>query len=173
LKKQVWVISSLGLLLLWGCQRTAIPQKVIQGAVPITGLAEVRQNPDRFKDDTIVIGGQIIATINNEDESTTLVVLDLPLDDSQRPQKWSYSQGRFRVHTPRFLDPLVYREGREVTVAGTVTGVKTEPVGNTPYRYVELEASKIYLWPPRYPLPVSPAYPDGASHWIPNRMDSY
>jgi starvation-inducible outer membrane lipoprotein len=36
-------------------------------------------------------GGTIIDTINNEDGSTTLIVLNLPLDDGERPQRWEYS----------------------------------------------------------------------------------
>jgi hypothetical protein len=46
-------------------------------------------------------------------------------------------------------------------------------VGKTPYRYVELEAGQIHLWPPRYPQTVFPAYPDGSPYWLPNRLDSY
>jgi len=173
MKKEAWLTAGLGLLLLWGCHRTVVPEEVIQGATPIKGLEEVRRNPDRFKNDTILLGGAVITTLNQEDESTLLVVLDYPLDDTTyRPQLWAPSPGRFRVHTPRFLDPLVYVRGREVTVAGTVTGVKTEAVGKTPYRYVEIEARQIYLWPPRYPRPVLPSYSDGSSYWSPGRIDS-
>jgi outer membrane lipoprotein len=92
-------------------------------------------------------GGTIIDTINNEDGSTTLIVLNLPLDDGERPQRWEYSQGRFTVNTPQFLDPHVYVRDGEVTVAGVVVGVQTAPVGNTQYRYVTLDAVQVYLWP--------------------------
>ena len=155
--KKLWFALSIGFLALWGCGGPVISKEIRAEAWPIKGLAEVRQHPDQFKDKTIIVGGEIIDTINHEDETTTLIVLDHALDNRGRPEDWEISQGRFMVHSSQFLDPVVYAKGREVTVAGIVTGVKIAPVGETRYRYVVLNARQVYLWPPRSRA-VFPAY---------------
>lgn len=136
------------LLALCGCG--VISKDIRREAVPITGLEEVRNNPDKFKEKTIIVGGEIINVLNHEDESTTLIVLALPLSSDERPDKWENNQGRFMVRTTQFLDPMVYSKGREVTVAGIVVGTEHASIGKTMYRYVVIKARQIYLWPHRY-----------------------
>ena len=150
MKKSISCAMLVGLFVLCGCSGAVISKQIREEATPISELAEVRQNPDRFKDQTIIVGGEIIAIRNHEDEGTTLVVLALPLDDTEMPENWENSQGRFMVNTTQFLDPVVYARGRNVTVAGIVTGVEVEPVGKMKYRYVVLKARQIYLWPRLY-----------------------
>ncbi len=160
MKSKLSCLLFAGLLTLWGCGGPVISREIREAATPISGFAEIRQHPDKFKGKTVIVGGQIIATRGQENESTTLIVLALPLDDRERPEKWDNSEGRFMVDTGQFLDPEVYAEGREVTVAGTVTGVKVAPVGKTQYRYVVIKPRQIYLWPYRYPGSAYPPYPD-------------
>lgn len=160
----------MGFLFLWGCAGPVISKELRGEAWPIKGLAEVRKQPDKFRDKTIIVGGEIIDTINHEDETTTLVVLGYPLNGRERPEEWANSEGRFMVHSKQFLDPVVYRKERLVTVAGAVTGVETGAIGKTTYRYVTLDALQIYLWPKRY-RPVFPSYPYHYPYWGPYRPD--
>ncbi|MHB8908516.1 MAG: Slp family lipoprotein [Syntrophales bacterium] len=162
-----------GLLMIFGCSGPVISTEIRHEAVPIKGFAEVRQNPEQFKNSTIILGGEIIGTINHENEASTLLVLDRPLDDSERPEKWDNSEGRFMVHTSYFLDPEIYTKGREVTVAGTVTGIERAPVGKTDYPYVALTARQIYLWSPRYPPYAYPSYPYWSPDWYPDRYSGF
>ena len=158
-----------GLLILVGCSGPVISTEIRREVMPVAGLAEVQKNPKKFENNTIIIGGEVISVINHANQVTTLLVLDRPLDDNERPEAWENSQGRFMVHTSDFLDPKVYVKGREVTVAGIVTGIEMAPVGKANYPYVVLTARQIYLWPWRYHPYTDPLYPDWSPAWYPDR----
>jgi outer membrane lipoprotein len=166
-------LACYGLLILSGCSSHVISTEIRREALPIAGFAEVRRNPEKFENNTIIIGGEIIDTINHANQGTTLLVLDRPLDSDERPEKWENSPGRFMVHTTHFLDPEVYKKGREVTVAGIVTGVETAPVGKANYPYVALTARQIYLWPWRYAPYTHPLYPYLSPDWYPERYRGF
>ena len=78
MKKGMCVTWCVGLLGLWGCGGPVISKELRQEAAPITGLAEVRQNPEGFKNRTVIVGGEDPPTFNHANETTTLVVLDCP-----------------------------------------------------------------------------------------------
>ena len=162
-----------GLLILAGCSGPVISTEIRREVMPIVGLAEVRQNPEKFDNNTIIVGGEIISVINHENQATTLLVLDRPLDDNERPEEWQNGQGRFMVHTRDFLDPEVYVKGRQVTVAGIVTGIEMATVGKANYPYVALTARQIYLWPWRYRPYTYPSYPNWGPDWYPERYRGF
>lgn len=156
-----------GLLVLCSCTMPIISKEIRDEAVPITGFVEIRQNPDKFKGKTIIIGGVIVTTMNNEDETTTLTILTFPLNKYEKPKDWKDSQGRLIVNVSQFLDPAIYANGREVTVAGTVSGVETAPVGKMHYKYVVIKARQIYLWPRYRYHYVSPYWFPETYYWGP------
>ena len=121
-------------------------------------FAELRQNPEACIGKVVLVGGGIV-TIVNQQEGTLLEVLQKRLDRWQRPCKEDTSQGRFLVLVSEFLDPAIYREGREITVAGEVTGKKIQRLGDIDYLYPLIRAKELYLWPEYqervyYPYPV-------------------
>jgi outer membrane lipoprotein len=138
-----------------------ISKNLRRQAEPIRGFEEVRDNPGVFKGKTVILGGEIVETRVAPDR-TTLVVLERRLDAWEEPKGDDPSDGRFMVRASHFLDPIVYAPGRKVTVAGTVVGVETEPVGQAPYRYVVLQGEQVYLWPVREyayrPYPYDPFF---------------
>jgi len=110
----------------------------------------VQQDPQRYMGKTVLWGGVIIETINKRDE-TVMKVRQAELDMIKRPQTLDRSAGRFLVKSAGFLDPEIYGEGREITVAGEVAGKEVLPLGNTQYSYPVLLAKKIYLWEKQKP----------------------
>jgi len=141
------------LLALTGCAGV-ISEELRAQALPIRGLAEIRANPDAFKGRTVILGGEIIETRNRQ-QDTTLVVLAKPLDAWDMPEARDESDGRFLVEVAGYLDPIIFARGRALTVAGPVTGVTAEPVGEALYSYVVLRGGEIHLWgrerfPPYY-----------------------
>ncbi len=152
----------LALLALAGCA-SVISKELRAQAVPIRGLSEVRENPDVFKGKTVVLGGTIIET-RNTPEGTTLLVLDRPLGNRDEPTLGEGSDGRFMAEVPRYLDPVLFALGSAVTVAGAVTGVRSEPVGQAPYTYVVIQAQEVHLWSrdryPPYPYYYDPFWYD-------------
>ncbi|AHE99588.1 Slp family lipoprotein [Thioalkalivibrio paradoxus] len=110
------------------------------------GIAEVRSDPDAWMGTDVVWGG-VIARVSNEPDGTRLEIVARPLTRAQRPQIGDRSEGRFRVFFGDFLDPQVYAPMREVTVRGRVTGVSAGSIGEFPYRFPEVAAASIHLWP--------------------------
>jgi outer membrane lipoprotein len=145
-----------------GCATTApIRQEIKAQATPVD-FSELATNPDKFKGETVILGGQIIKTTPTAD-GTLLTVLETKTKDAERPGGREATQGRFMALAKGFLDPQVYSEGRQVTVAGKVAGKRMDKVGELEYAYPLINADQVYLWPrpdPYYYYP--PLY---GSYW--------
>jgi outer membrane lipoprotein len=81
------------------------------------------------------------------DQATELEVLQRPLDGYEKPLAVDRSDGRFIARCDRYLDPAVYTQGRDVTIAGKVLGSQTGTVGESSYVYPLLSCLEIRLWP--------------------------
>jgi outer membrane lipoprotein len=143
-----------------GC--AVISRSVMKDALTDVSFSQLRAAPDRYRGQTVVLGGHIIA-VRNEARQTVLVVLQSPLGFRQEPQPPDKSEGRFLLKTDGFLDPEVYAKGRALTVAGRVEGQTRENIDDVPYDYLVLEAREIHLWEreedlyrnrPIYPPPI-------------------
>lgn len=93
-------------------------------------------------------GGTILSSSNTPEESC-FEILSRPLDYNARPVATDGEQGRFLACKAGFLDPAVFKPGRDVTIIGDVTGVEPRKVDDFDYRYPKLRAQTIYLWPER------------------------
>ena len=108
----------------------------------------VQKNPEAYRGKNVLWGGVIIETITRPGE-TLIKVRETELDYEKRPTNMDHSAGRFLVQSPGFLDPAIYAEGREITVAGELAGTKVLPLGETRYRYPLVLAKEIHLWEKR------------------------
>ncbi len=108
-------------------------------------LTQVKNNPGPYRGEMVLWGGKIIKTVPKEEE-TTIEVLNLPLDTKQRPQDTDNSEGRFLVLNSGFLDPYIYRQGRDITVVGKILELQKQVIGEKQYSYPVLNATKIHLW---------------------------
>jgi outer membrane lipoprotein len=157
---RLWLLLSLCIFLA-GCGYP-ISQNLRTQANLTPTFQEVFQNPEASKGKIVIWGGEIIQTMNQKDKSTLIEVLQRPLDWREEPKENEPSGGRFLILVENFLDPYIYRQGREITVAGEILGERVRPLGETEYRYPFLLSKQIYLWKEyRY---LSPAY-DRYSPW--------
>lgn len=103
-------------------------------------------------------GGEIIK-VEPKAGSTCFEILARELDSRARPLARDPSAGRFIACHAGFQDPEEFKQGREITVVGRVTGVDHGKIGEFDYRYPHVEADAIHLWKQR-PLYVrtSPYY---------------
>ena len=131
----------------------------------------VQQDPQQYAGKTVLWGGVIIETINKMGE-TVMVVRQTDLDIEKRPKDLDRSAGRFLVKSAGFLDPEIYKEGREITVGGEVAGKEVLPLGDTQYSYPVVIAKEIHLWEKRQLVrPYDPYWWDypygwyGYPHW--------
>jgi outer membrane lipoprotein len=95
----------------------------------------------------MVLGGDILST-HNLTEGTLLEVLQKLLDATDGPLDTDRTEGRCMALCEGYLDPAVYSEGRQVTLAGRVLGTRTGTVGEITYVYPLLACLEVYLWPP-------------------------
>ena len=136
----------------------------------------VQRNPQDFLGKTVLWGGVIVKTTNRQEE-TVLEVRQSELDIEKRPKNLDSSAGRFIVRQAGFLDPVIYKEGREITIAGEIAGKEALPLGGLQYAYPVILAKEIHLWekidPQSYPYPYwdyppfwGPyGYPYGYPYW--------
>jgi len=155
---RLWVLLG-GVIFMASC--APLSKEVMRQVDETLTYEVVRQDPDRFVGKTVLWGGVIIETANRKDE-TLIKVRATELDLEKRPKNLDRSAGRFIVRYAGFLDPAIYREGREVTVGGEVTGKEILPLGGTQYTYPVLLAKEIHLWEKR----VYYRYPD-PYYWDP------
>lgn len=100
--------------------------------------------------------GGVIVSVKPGRTMTCFEILSRPLDVQARPLDTDDTDGRFIACARGFYDPEVYKEGREVTVIGTVRPPTTGEIGEYEYEYPRLDAEVVYLWPERrrdYPPP--------------------
>lgn len=110
----------------------------------------VLQNPDGYVGKTVLLGGAIIQT-QPFPKKTLIMVLQRPLGFNDSLSAESESKGRFILEAPDFLDPAIYRAGRQLTVVGTLVGKEVRALGNMTYTYPFLRSKEIYLWPVERP----------------------
>jgi len=126
--------------------------------------------PDEAKGKMVLLGGTIVQTVPKPQE-TEIEVVQKQVNSSGEPYLTDKSEGRFLVIVNRFLDPAIYRSGRDITVAGEVQSSVLRRLGEIDYRYPVIAASEIYLWkepfsPQGYPYPYPFGYPYYRRGWL-------
>lgn len=147
--KQALMCLSLTLVMLSAaCGPTFVPKATRDLINQDIVLTQVVQNPDAYKGQIVLWGGIIVKTINKK-KGSLIEIVQLPLDSSGRPKDVDKTQGRFIVAIKEFMDPAIYAQGRDISVAGEVAGVEDLPIGELKYTYALLRAKTIKLWPKR------------------------
>jgi len=130
----------------------------------------IYQNPDAYVGGFVLWGGIIVQTTVVKG-GTQIIVAETPIGEGERPENVQNSQGRFIAMSSQFLDPTIYKAGREITLAGQVAGKKTLPLGETTYTYPVVTVKQIHLWQPRpryvYPYVYPYGYPYGYPYVYP------
>ncbi len=153
-----WVGSILVAMTLAGCA-SVIPEDVLVAADRGITLPGIRSRPQHYLGRTVLLGGEILQVTPKQGQ-TEVEVLERPLGRRDRPQETDESRGRFLVMMDGFLDPAVYRAGREVTVVGEVRGLAERPIGEVMYGFPILQGRYLYLWPDRPPIVYERTWPD-------------
>lgn len=90
--------------------------------------------------------GGVIADVRNGEEHTVIEMVGFPLKRWGRPLLSDDSHGRFLALIDGFVDPEVYKQGRSLTVLGTVKESRSGKIDDYTYNYPVIEASGYYLW---------------------------
>jgi outer membrane lipoprotein len=156
-------------ILLGACAPVISPQLMEQVDRNMT-YGSLSSRPDEAKGKIVLLGGTIVQTVPKPEE-TEIEVVQKQVSSSGEPYLTDKSEGRYLVVINRFLDPAIYRSGRDITVAGEVQGSALRRLGEIDYRYPVIAALEIYLWkesysPQVYPYPYPFGYPYYRRGWL-------
>jgi len=126
-------------------------------------FSAVLANPEAYEGETVIWGGEVINTLNEEGLSL-IKVLQIPIDYTGMPEDEEKSHGRFMARVQGYADPEIYRKGRMLTLAGKIAGKKIEALGEMEYAYPLVDVKEIHLWK-QYYGPYG-AYPPPYGYWF-------
>jgi outer membrane lipoprotein len=156
-------------LLLGACAPVISPQLMEQVDRNLT-YGSLTSRPEEAKDKIVLLGGTIVQTVPKPEE-TEIEVVQKQISSSGEPYLTDKSEGRYLVVVKRFLDPAIYRSGRDITVAGEVQGSVLRRLGEIDYRYPVIAALELHLWkeplsPQAYPYAYPFGYPYYRRGWL-------
>ncbi|MBC8412384.1 MAG: Slp family lipoprotein [Nitrospira sp.] len=134
--------------------------------------ADIKKNAAYYRGKTFILGGIIINT-SVIAEGTLIEALFVPVNKRGYLKNPESGAGRFMAlyRGTEILDPIIYRESREISIAGVFTSIKKGKIGEMLYSYPVFEIKQIYLWAendPRDHYYMYPPYP-----YLPYRFRPY
>jgi len=115
-------------------------------------LDELKANPDAHKGKLFILGGLIVETRFAE-KGSQVEVLSVPVDSRGYPEESEGTDGRFLALLPKekgLLDPLVFKKGREISLAGTFIETRKAKIDEMEYVYPVFEIRQIILFKEAY-----------------------
>jgi outer membrane lipoprotein len=134
-------------LMLTACSPVLNRELMKQGARDLP-FNELRDAPDSFKGRLFILGGVVVNTRFTETGSQ-IEALYVPVDSYGYLNQGGNTSGRFLALYPRtrgLLDPVVYKKGREITLAAEFLETRKGKIDEMEYVYPVFEIKEIYLW---------------------------
>jgi len=75
------------------------------------------------------------------------ILVSRALKDDAKPITDGQSEGRFIASFNGFIDPLVYKAGRPLTVVGVIDGSTLRAIGEYDYSFPIVAVRDSHLWP--------------------------
>lgn len=139
-----WLSFALaGAVLISGCASYPDAVKVAEGT-PLVSYQSATQG--KVQQGTARWSG-VIAKVENNAKNTRLEVVYFQGNESGRPKITDQTEGRFVAYINGFVDPMVYQQGKSVTVLGQLAPVETGLVDKFEYIYPVIQQAVVYLWP--------------------------
>jgi len=154
----------MALLLAAGCA-PVLSREYMEEGVREFQLGHLTETPEVFKGRLFILGGVIVETKLLE-SSSQVEALFVPVNSYGALRDAGQYQGRYLAlfdRTKGMLDPLIYRKGREITLAGTFLETRKGKIDEMEYLYPVFEVRQIHLWDDyhdvRYGMPYYPYSP--------------
>jgi len=125
-----------------------IRQDLMEKGTRVVHFEQLRKNPQEYMGRLFILGG-IIAEAETLKEGTRIEAVYVPADRYGNLLGIEHESNRFMAFYPAergLLDPLIYRKGREVTVAGEFMGIEKGKIGGMDYTYPVFLIRDIHLW---------------------------
>ncbi len=114
-------------------------------------LSYLRETPEVFKGKIFILGGLIFETKLTE-KGSQVEALFVPVNSYGYLKSGAYREGRFLAVYPKskgILDPLIYKKGREITLAGEFIEARKSKIDEMEYVFPVFEIREVYLWDER------------------------
>jgi outer membrane lipoprotein len=149
-KMRPMIAAISALLLLSGCSHiiSDASLRLVDRSVTYRMLKE---EPDRYQGRYLLLGGAV-ASVRNAKGESVLEVVQYNLDSDGMPLEPNLEGGRFLARTDRFIDPLIFKNDRLVTLVGSVSGHRKQTLGDMEYDYPIINIREMHIW--RRPSPV-------------------
>jgi len=125
-----------------------LSQNSLQQGIYNPNLTELKENPILNDGKLFIFGGIIVKTTATK-EGSLIEAIYVPVSGRGYIKDW-YREGggRFKAiyKKKEILDPLIYSEKREVTLAGVFIGTRKGIIGELDYEFPLFEIKEIYLW---------------------------
>lgn len=134
-------------LLLAGCS-PVLNRDLMDRGVREFRLNHLVETPEVFRGHLFILGGVIVDAKLTE-QGSQIQALFVPVNAYGDLRDSGPYQGRFMAVYSRskgLLDPLIYKKGREITLAGDFVGVSTGKIDELEYTYPVFEIRQIHLW---------------------------
>jgi outer membrane lipoprotein len=143
-------LTFIGLILLAGCASSPkVASDVDRSLTPKEAVASAGTER-RLQWGGVIIEAQNLA------QTTELQILAYPLKSNGKPDLKESPEGRFIAQKAGYLESVDYAKGRQVTVTGNFSKVRTGEVGESPYEFPILDAEEVVLWPEDSPREAKP-----------------
>jgi outer membrane lipoprotein len=130
------------------CASPVLRKDLIDRGIRDVSPVRIAGNPSAYMGKLFVVGG-IIAAVNAAADGTTIEAVYAPVDKNGRLRQPDHTPGRYLAFCPKekgFLDPLMYGQGRRITLAGTLTDLRTGTIGQMSYVFPVFRIEELYLW---------------------------
>jgi outer membrane lipoprotein len=141
------VIIVMAALFLAACSPVLNRELMNEGAREFS-LAHLRETPEVFEGKLFILGGLISETKLME-QGSQIEAIFVPVNSYGYLKSEYHLEGRFLAVYPKskgILDPLIYKRGREITVAGAFVGLRKGKIDEMEYVWPLFEIKQIYLW---------------------------
>jgi outer membrane lipoprotein len=133
------------IIILFSCG-PVLREEFMKKAVIDINFPEVMGDPGPHKGRLYVLGG-IIARTTATETGSRIEAMYVPVDSRGFLQGFGVSSVRFLAEFPgKFLDPLIYREGREITIGGEFVATRKGRIDEMEYEYPLFTIKELFLW---------------------------
>jgi len=155
--KRIFLII-IATMILFSCA-PILREEIMKIASRDVNISDMRKNPLFYREKLFILGGIIVNTKFTE-RGSLIEAVYVPVDYRGYLKDIEILNGRFLAIFSKekgFLDPLIYRKGREITLAGEFIETHIGKIDEMEYIYPVFEIKELYLWKERYYI--TPAYP--------------
>jgi outer membrane lipoprotein len=144
--KRMFVILAVSMIL--AACAPVLNQELMREGIRNPSFNSLREEPDTYKGKIFIIGGLIVDTRLTE-QGSQIEALYVPVDSYGNLIEGARIDGRFFATYSKekgLLDPVVFRKGREITLAGEFVELKKGKIDEMEYDYPVFEIKQIHLW---------------------------